>query len=50
VPALLVGEDMLGVVLTYDQPGDGCDEVSLPHRYTDARVAIHNTRLYAGAA
>ena len=47
---LLVGEDMLGVVLTYDrQPGDACDEEIryLTAMADAAAMAILNTRLYA---
>jgi GAF domain-containing protein len=47
---LLVGEDMLGVVLTYDrQPGDACDEEVryLTAMADAAAMAILNTRLYA---
>lgn len=47
---LLVGEDILGVVLTYDgQPGDGCDEEVryLTGMADAAAMAILNTRLYA---
>jgi len=47
---LLVGEDILGLVVTYDcQPGDACDEEVryLTDMADAAAMAILNTRLYA---